>query len=167
MFDATVGGSESNSYVTVERAEEIIAATVNSDGWPTDTIEKQAALMESTRIIDSSFMFYGQPASDSQSLRWPRTGVQDLDGRTIPSNSIPKELEYAVVAFALYLAQNNGVSVAQSNVSRMKVGPIDMAFNSDVGVVGMPGFIVNVLSFLGMYSGVSIGSVVNVKAIRS
>ena len=165
-LDTTVGGTTANSYVTVEFADAFFAAQVVQGIWPTLLASKEAALLDATRLIDNQFDFVGDIANTEQSLRWPRSSVYDADNRLLPTDSIPKTIQQATCYLAMYLLQNGGFKQTASNVTGVKVGPIDLKFNSS-SVVGMPDFVIRLLSSYATYTGASQGGAHSVQAVRS
>lgn len=165
MFNSTVGQADSNSYVSVEQADEFFAASVNTTGWPTVLAEKQTALQEATRVLDEQFQWGGEIASDTQSLGWPRTGAYDHNARLIPSTIIPKRVADATCYLALFLVQNGGLSQDSIEVKGLKVGPLDLKFENK-SVTGTPPYIVKMLEFYGYYYGHATGGAYSVKALR-
>lgn len=166
-MNSTVGDAAADSYVSLAYANAFFAASVANSAWPTDDLLKEAALKESTRIIDSLYNWFGYIATDTQALRWPRTDAYDLDGRLYPSNSIPKLLMDAVCNYAYFLLQNNGLSQTSNPVKEVKIGSIDLKFAEGQSVVGIPKYISKSLQSLGDYQGYSPGEVYNLDAIRS
>lgn len=166
-MNSTTGDAAADSYVSLEYANAFFASSVSNTAWPADDPKKEAALIESTRILDSQFEWAGDIASSSQALRWPRTGAYDLDGREYASNNIPKILKDAVCNYAYFLLQNNGLNQTQSPVKEVKIGPIDLKFSEDESVIGVPSFVVKSLQTIGSYFGQVQGSVYSVNAIRS
>jgi len=166
MFDSTVGLSTSNSYVSVEYADAFFAASINSSGWPTVELQKEAALQEATRVLDEQFSWIGQIATETQALAWPRSGAVDPEGRPIAVDAIPKRVADATCSLALFLIQNGGVSKSGMNVKGLKVGPIDLKFESNETIVGTPPYIVQMLSKFGYYNGYTLSGVRSVDVIR-
>jgi hypothetical protein len=67
-------------------------------------------------------------------LRWPRTGVYDLDGIEISSTTIPYQLKYAQVemAFTLSLGTDPNATPESLGVKELKVDVIDIKFTDDM-----------------------------------
>lgn len=99
-LDATVGGSSSNSYVTVEEATTYFAGRAYSSDW--DSFEdKEAILITSSSMLDWYFSWKGFKATDSQSMDWPRISVALRDGSVLSSTIIPNQVKVAVFELAL------------------------------------------------------------------
>ena len=81
-IDATAGGADANSYITLSDAQDIIDgmvedADVTAWGSATDD-QKNRALYTATQRLDRE-RFLGARATDTQALQWPRTGVRKPD----------------------------------------------------------------------------------------
>ena len=69
--------------------------------------EKEKALIWATSLLDSYMIWYGQPTTDDQALRWPRFSVPDADGDYYDSDEIPLPLQAATADLALSLLESN------------------------------------------------------------
>ena len=81
-IDATAGGANANSYLTLSDANAIIDGLVE-DGdvtaWASATDDqKNRALYTAAQRLDRE-RYLGARATDTQSLQWPRTGVRRPD----------------------------------------------------------------------------------------
>jgi hypothetical protein len=93
-----------NCYVSVDDADIFFEKRLHADAWTNaDPDTKEAALMWATRILDENVNWFGYITYDDQPLRWPRTGLTDVEGRTVDENSIPKFLAEAISEFAFFL----------------------------------------------------------------
>jgi hypothetical protein len=116
VLDATVGGANSNSYITVARANEIseydILTTV--DWFVADVDDKIRALVSATRQLDT-LPWVGERATTTQALAWPRVNAV-INGRTVATDEIPIEVEQATydLALALLREAKAGASAATS-----------------------------------------------------
>ena len=127
-LDATVGGTTSNSYITVADADDYFAGVFNADDWNilTET-EKAQLLVMSTRRLDAE-KFYGQRENQTQKLQWPRLFVNDRDGYVTTTTTLPVELQYATCEYALYQLRLENREVTESmreDFSRVKIGPLE------------------------------------------
>lgn len=127
-FDATISGTSSNSYISVEAADDYFESRLETDEWDClTTAEKQAILAHATRRIDSEY-FKGQKTNRLQSLEWPRNFIYDKDGFPIDETTMPRNLEWAVCELALYFLNEKNREVTNSmmeDMSRVKVGPLE------------------------------------------
>lgn len=92
------GSSTSNSYASVENANDYHDLRNNLDWQNLSYQQKEAALVYATSFIDSKFSWPGYISSTSQSLKWPRVSAFDSEGRYI--SSIPQRLIDAVCELA-------------------------------------------------------------------
>ena len=123
-IDATVGGANANSYLTLAAAEAIIDGFVQDDdvtAWATATTDqKNRALYTATQRLDRE-RFLGARATDTQALQWPRTGVRKPDTYIntyavgfpfrittdyYTDTEIPDQIQKAQAVLAVYLNNN-------------------------------------------------------------
>jgi len=119
-IDATVGGDDTNSYLTLAAADTIAESLMNTDGWDAATdAAKNIALVQATADIDTlkfrGRKWYWQYQNESddnfQALEFPRTMRYDeydgYDVKLVPSESstltIPVKVQRATVVQAIHL----------------------------------------------------------------
>ena len=133
VFDATISGTSSNSYITVEQADDYFEARMDKDEWDClTTAEKQAILAQSTRRIDSEY-FKGQKTNQLQALEWPRNFIYDKDGFPLDENTIPRGLIWATCEMALYTLNEKNREVTNTmreDMSKVKIGPLEYELRS-------------------------------------
>ena len=103
------GVVNANSYAEVADADAWIADNGADATWTASTTaQKEAALKEATRYLDSVYDWKGLivhptlAGSDyGQETAWPRSGVQDEEGRTVPTTLIPRILKEALYLLAI------------------------------------------------------------------
>jgi len=111
-LDTTVGGSSSNSFVTLAEFNSYFDDMLFVDDLlpassDTDTITK--LLVMSTKVFNR-LMFARSKADTSvggQALEFPRETLIDWTGNVISSTTIPQQLKDAVCEYALHLYQLN------------------------------------------------------------
>lgn len=120
-LDATVGGANSNTYLTLPQAQTIIDALMLNDEvetWDEAELDVQnRALVTACWRIDRE-RFFGNRTSNTQALQWPRVGVRKPDqyqpiyqsgyafslrADYFGDNEIPDEVKKAQTLMALYL----------------------------------------------------------------
>lgn len=167
IFDATLSGTDSNSYVTITEAEDFFTAHLDNDFWPSRLAEKQAALVMATNRLDSE-IYGGQRTVQEQRLQWPRTYIIDRDKdkeqETVaefiggayyrPSDEIPKELKEATLEMALhYLKQKAGEFTIDDNdletLDKYKIGPIDTTIKPGLKADRLPSKVKRLLKSIG------------------
>ena len=87
-------------------------------------------IRRATRHIDLGYVWKGSITSTAQLLAWPRTGVEDREGRTIASDAYPPGLIIASYEMCEILrAQGNPTaSIATGSVSKVKAGAVEVQF---------------------------------------
>ena len=123
-IDATVGGANANSYLTLADAQAIVDGLVQDDdvtaGGSATTDQKNRALFTATQRLDRE-RYLGARATDTQALQWPRTGVRKPDTYIntytvgfpfrittdyFTDTEIPDQIKYAQTILAVYLHNN-------------------------------------------------------------
>jgi hypothetical protein len=136
-IDATVGGANANSYLTLAAAELVIEGFVQDDdvtAWATATTDqKNRALYTATQRLDRE-RFLGARVTDTQALQWPRTGVRKPDTYIntyavgfpfrittdyYTDTEIPDQVKKAQCVLAVYL-NNNKDGLALSGLEDYK-----------------------------------------------
>jgi hypothetical protein len=148
-IDATAGGANANSYLTLAAADAIVDGMVESDdvtAWGSATDDqKNRALYTAAQRIDRE-RFLGARATDTQSLQWPRTGVRKPDtyintysvgfpfritADYFTDTEIPDQVKRAQVELAVYLNNNkSGLGLSGlEDYKNVKLGSLDVTPN--------------------------------------
>ena len=136
-IDATAGGANANSYLTLADAQTIIDGMVEDadvTAWASATTDqKNRALYTATQRLDRE-RFIGARATDTQALPWPRTGVRKPDTYVntyatgfpfrisedyFTDTEIPDQVKRAQVVLAVYL-NNNKAGIGLSGLEDYK-----------------------------------------------
>jgi hypothetical protein len=92
---------------------------------------------KSLRVNDTDRYYYtspkwtGAPATTTQRMTWPRTGMYDRNGNAIASNVLPKELKEAQSELAGQLIMSDTTldnSVVVSGLTSVKAGSVALTF---------------------------------------
>lgn len=142
-------------YGTLAGADSYHQARGNAAWAAGSTEARTGALIRATDYIDGRYryllptgrwasMFPGvRTAGRGQPNEWPRTGAVDYDGDPIAPDEIPDEVERATYEAALLELQNPGglspIYVASEQVTREKVGPIEVAYGDSAAGGEQPG----------------------------
>lgn len=131
-LDTTVGGSATNSYLTLVEFNEYLtnhvsgaAALAMTDG------QKEAALITGTRLIDVMFLWNGAAASETQRRAFPRTGLLTRNGFALPSDIHPIELKEATAELSRLLLLSDTTapsSVSVQGLTQVTAGPVTLKF---------------------------------------
>ena len=156
VIDATVGGANANSYLTLADAQAIIDGFVEDadvTAWASATTDqKNRALFTATQRLDRE-RFLGARATDTQALQWPRTGVRKPDTYIntyavgfpfrittdyYTDDEIPQQIKYAQALLAVYLHNNtSGLGLSGlEDYKNVKIGSLDVTPNLGFGAVG-------------------------------
>ena len=107
-LDTTVGGENSNSYVTLEEAEAYLQYRSDASSFLEMSDEsKSYYLIYATLINDTLLYPTGTPTNKDQALLFPRKNLRDAHGKEYSDNAIPNYIKYAQIEQALYLTSNN------------------------------------------------------------
>ena len=154
-IDATVGGANANSYITLTDANALVEAMISSadvQKWATgNTDSRHRALAAATQRLDRE-RFLGARTNDTQALQWPREGVRKPDTYVrsfttgfpfrltedyYTNTEIPDQVKRAQVELAVYLHNNvEGISLSGlEDFKSVKVGSIEVTPDKS-GAVG-------------------------------
>ena len=159
-FDATLSGANATSYVSLERARDLVLDTPQQALWESmSDPEKRSALNAGTFWLET-LTYYGSrcgvPSVDDptkpQALQWPRTGVRKPDTYVntyatgfpfrisedyFTDTEIPDQVKRAQVELAVYLHNNvEGISLSGlEDFKSVKVGSIEVTPDKS-GAVG-------------------------------
>jgi hypothetical protein len=133
-FDSTPASSVSNSYLSVQEADDYFGGRFGADKWSTfSNTQKQQLLVTSTKQLETA-VYGGRRSKQIQSLQWPRVGLIDGDGYTIVDTEIPKKLKEATCEMAFWIWTEEDRLLSDTEILQVdtyKVGPIDIAVNKE------------------------------------
>lgn len=156
-LDATVGGSASNSYVSVADATAYFAVRQNASAWAGTDAAKEAALITATRRLDQE-RYAGEPVnaitgtseSTTQALQWPRYGACDRNGWDYLGTVIPQPVQDATCELALYLMNQGTTDPSQPTgleaFEHVKIGSIDVTPRAGRAPDALPDNVLRILS---------------------
>lgn len=151
---ATPGAVNANTYADQAYADAYFASRLGSTEWVSaDSEAREAALIQSTVMLDSMFDWFGQRTDEDQALRWPRAWCEDRDGYTIDDDVIPECVKQAQSELAKFLITNNGYSAESRGVDRITVGPIRLDFDNAASSLPIPSVVLELLRGIGTYRG--------------
>ena len=143
IIDATVGGVNTNSFLSFERMEELIHQRPFHGDW--DKInsddEKKAALIWATRVL-SRRKWDGLIATETQFLAFPRTGLYDFDSREYASDSYPDWLEIATSELTFNAATKNLLADSETaGFKALKLGSLALTVDTEYEKEYIPEYI--------------------------
>jgi hypothetical protein len=175
---STVGAANANSYVDETFMDAYCDARLDAGAWvdESDDDKKAAALIQATRVLDSTYDWNGWLATDTQSLRWPRDGALNYDQAFGPNsmydfdstltayfsnNIVPLQVKNATCEMALYILQQAGYDASVNDLKAIRVGPIRVDFNTDVGNASVPSTVIEILRHMGSFQGKTAGNTIS------
>lgn len=133
-FDSTVASSASNSYLSVDEANDYFAGRFGAEKWTEFTTpQKQSLLVTATKKLDTA-TFGGLRSKIIQSLQWPRRGLTDRDGYSISDLVIPNALKEAACEMAYWIWTEEDRLLSDTDIEQVdtyKVGPMDFQVNKN------------------------------------
>lgn len=118
IIEDGTGKPDATSYATSED----LAAYASARGTtvPSDEQAREVLLVKAMdKLGEFNARWLGCRASATQALAWPRKDVW-LNGARFPSNTVPRELQYAQLAYAIEAVTND----LQKTVTPQDTGPI-------------------------------------------
>lgn len=184
-FDATVGGPNANSLVSLAVIAAYFESSLNKsvyDNWDQPRIELLA--MVATKQINWYFEWIGVPATTSQAQPWPRkrydfdfdfdsetyadthtyNGYQ-LDKNPLDGTTIPQLLIDAICELMIVL-DVGPVDIGYSSIEELKVGPINIVFGGNVQTGGFSKQVIEMLKRIGTYNVSQPGGLTMIKLER-
>lgn len=168
--DATVGGVASNSYATLAEVNTYFGDRLPlAPPWVASGDAAAQTMFMATRNLEqfgqsirllvpagggiaayyrTARHWTGAPATTTQKLSWPRTGMLDNNGNAIPSNVIPQELKDAEAEFAGQLLKsdvtlNNDVIV--QGLTSVRAGSVSLTFKDQIFKQTIPDAVLDLL----------------------
>jgi hypothetical protein len=124
----------SNSYATVEEAEDYFSDRLDVAAWTSATLSQKAqALVTASRQLDN-MSWTGYLSDPDQELAFPRVGLY-YDPRVgmevaLPSD-VPERVVVATFELAYHLLNNDGLLDDTGTVRRLTVGQIDLDIKTE------------------------------------
>ena len=134
-LDATIGGANSNSYVTLAEADAYFAGDARHQDWNNHSDAfKESALIQSTQWLDY-LGWAGKCCTSTQALQWPREDVTCMC-RDAVCTEIPLQVKQSTYELAFKLVHNpdaltggvRGPTVQTGAVKRNKLGDLEQEF---------------------------------------
>ena len=155
-INATIKDANANSYVTLTEANAYFETVPDSSTWTNKTDDqKNRSLIAATRWIDT-LVYYGDRCDDGQALKFPRNNYQ-VDGVELSCTLIPLNIKYAQYELARALANDTDAMTGNlgtdGNFSEVKLGSIEVKYNTDSQGTGSVNNIMDVFPWLQSYLG--------------
>ena len=155
-INATIKSETANSYVTLTEANRYFETVPDSSTWTDKTDDqKNRALISATRWIDT-FVYQGDRCDENQALKFPRTNYQ-VDRVELSCSTIPLNIKYAQYELARALANDTDAMTGNlgtdGNFSEVKLGDIEVKYNTASQGTGSVNNILDVYPWLQSYLG--------------
>jgi hypothetical protein len=153
---STLGGTTSNSYVTLADATAYFVDRLDSSAWSDASIrQQQNALIMATMRLEAE-TYVGSKAYYTQRLQWPRYSTFDRDGIVYDYLTIPGIVQQATCELALALLREPALyeSSGLEQFVNVKLGSIDVTPRAGTPTVELPAIVKRLLApvLLGGYS---------------
>lgn len=148
--DSTVGGANANSYIDVAAADQLMEyRQLNFAAWSALTADqKGAALISASQMFDS-LKWKGVRTSETQALRWPRSGVYDQDEYAIADDVIPGDVQETLADYAFTLSQSDKFqATGLEGFSEIQVDVVKLKLDSEDRDSAIPSRILDRLDYL-------------------
>lgn len=136
--DATVGGANANSFITVATANDYANNALSVTAWTgATTDDKSRALIMATTDLQP-LAWVGTRATDTQALAWPRTDAV-INGRPIADDVIPREVQQATFDLALSILEGTSATgggdlvpgVPNGDLKRLKLDVMELEWRDE------------------------------------
>ena len=153
---ATLSSATANSYVTLAEANDYFETVPDSSTWTNKTDDqKNRSLIAATRWIDT-LSYYGSRCDNGQALKFPRNNYT-IDNVELTCTTVPNNIKYAQYELARALANDTGAITGTTgkdgNFSEVKIGDMQVKYNTDSQGVGSINNILDVYPWLQSYLG--------------
>jgi hypothetical protein len=156
----TINGSRTVTVLTTTTFTIPVTVTVaGTGGTVADDNKLTRALITATALINDKFTFAGTPATTTQALLFPMTGLTTQSGGPLSSTTIPSALEDATAALARELLRNTRLAEANNDlagVTRIKAGrafEIEFADSANLAPTIIPDNVARMLARWGARTG--------------
>lgn len=124
------GLSNADALISESYADNYHTAQGNTT-WTGD--DKEAAIRRASAYLTDRVRWQGYKVNErSQAMAWPRSGVVDVDGYSIPEDEVPDEVKRACAEIALVELVTPGAMspqvTASAVVTREKLGPMETEY---------------------------------------
>lgn len=150
------GLSAANAFASREHVADYAEVDVHHGAqWlALDEEQQERGIVYATRFLDVQVEWAGVRVYPDSGTRWPRRGITDQDGRLIPPDVIPRQLQDATAAFAMFLVFEDATRDSPANVlQRVRADVVEVEFKrGSYGIVRtIPAYLEAMLRGLGMF----------------
>jgi hypothetical protein len=128
----TVSSAGANSYCSRASCLPILEQNIHiyATFAALTTANAESCLIYATTLLDAQVQWDGTKETDAQALRWPRTGVADVDGYTVDDDTHPVWLQEATSFYAYFLSQSDRTADSDTfGFKELKAGSLEMVID--------------------------------------
>lgn len=167
VLDATAGGANANSYLTVAEFLAYLETAYELPESPS-VLDDAPLLGLATRTLNALYSgkrklvrpgsghayhlisptWTGVPATTTQALPWPRIGMFDRNGNGIPSNVIPQALKDATAELARQFKVGDRTldsDVSIQGITSVRAGSVAVSFKDMIETQVIPSAVLDLL----------------------
>ena len=153
-IDATVKGANANAYLTQAEATTFLEDhRIHTEDWTSASDgDKDTTIVWATKVIDQAFEWFGVRTTIEQALRWPRSGIFDLDDFEYDVDALPEILKDATASLAFEFIKADRLKepgLLGQGFSRAQLGSISVDVDPTALLQEVPEYIVRMLGPLG------------------
>jgi hypothetical protein len=128
---ATPKAVDANAYLTLAEATTYLTeGRLHTAEWSAATqTTKEVAIIWATRSLDVAFSWNGSERTLEQALRWPRSGVRNLDNDWFDYDEVPEILKRATANLAFELIKRDRTAepeILGQGFSQARVASLDV-----------------------------------------
>ena len=148
-LDATVGGTSSDSYVTVAFADTYFGKRLYVTDWTAATNDDKEKALQLATVTMENQRWKGTKATTTQALEWPRNGTYDQNGYSYENDEIPTPIANGVCELALsLLGSDRTADTGTEGFKSMKVGPLMLTIDPKTQAPVIPDFAYEFIRYL-------------------
>lgn len=145
----TTPGPTANALIDVAYADAYHITRLHNEAWvKADSNDKRNAIVWATRMFET-LKWFGVKTLSTNRISHPRTGTYDKDGNLVDPDFTPYEVKDACSELCFQLVED-GVDT-DSDLKRIKVGPITIDFDSANEEETTNGVPANVMQMIDVY----------------
>lgn len=137
-LDATIGGSNSNSYSTRAQADAYFNDKFDNELWTSLTDAKKDSLLITASLRIDKECFNGVAVTTTQRLQFPRHVPLNRNNHNYSSTEIPYNLQCAVYEYAYFYLQRkteglDNLDLYQAEfIKTEKIGPLTTTYRDNM-----------------------------------
>ena len=158
-LNAVAADPAANAYCTLEEANLYVAGHIASAKWDAATAdERNRAIVTATALLDSTFIWDGEPTTYEQRLLWPRIGCAPAPATSWLTTRFRSSVKDATAELARQLlasdrtADNDAEAAGLQSLSAAGISP---TFQSGATSKPIPDAVTRMLAHLGTLPGSS------------